>query len=158
VEPVVQSALFNALLGALQGRVEKAAPEPAVPAGAPRHERVLLVEDNAVNQRLALKQLSKLGFSATAVDNGRDAVDAIASQPFDLVLMDCQMPVMDGFEATVRIREREAATGGHVPIVAMTANAREEDREACLAAGMDDYLAKPVSLADLTALFARHFA
>jgi len=158
VEPVVQSALFNALLGALQGRVEKTVPEPAVPAGAPRAERVLLVEDNAVNQRLALKQLSKLGFTATAVDNGRDAVAALASQTFDLVLMDCQMPVMDGFEATVRIREREAATGGHVRIVAMTANAREEDRDACLAAGMDDYLAKPVSLADLTALFARHFA
>jgi len=157
VEPVVQSSLFDALLAALQGRVEKAAPEPAVPAGAPRSERVLLVEDNAVNQRLALKQLSKLGFTATAVDNGHDAVAVLASENFDLVLMDCHMPVMDGFEATVRIREREAATGGHVRIVAMTANAREEDRDACLAAGMDDYLAKPVSLADLTALFARHF-
>jgi len=157
VEPVVQSSLFNALLAALQGRVEKAPAEPATPSGAARPERVLLVEDNAVNQRLALKQLSKLGFAATAVDNGRDAVAVLAVQPFDLVLMDCQMPVMDGFEATVRIREREAATGGHVPIIAMTANAREEDRDACLAAGMDDYLAKPVSLADLTALFARHF-
>jgi signal transduction histidine kinase/DNA-binding response OmpR family regulator len=157
VEPVVQSSLFDALHGALQGRVEKAPPEPATPAGAPRPERVLLVEDNAVNQRLALKQLSKLGFAATAVDNGRDAVAALAAEPYDLVLMDCQMPVMDGFEATVRIREREAAIGGHVRIVAMTANAREEDRDACLAAGMDDYLAKPVSLADLTALFARHF-
>jgi signal transduction histidine kinase/DNA-binding response OmpR family regulator len=157
VEPVVQSSLFNVLLAALQGRVEKTAPERPPAASPPRSERVLLVEDNPVNQRLALKQLSKLGFTATAVDNGRDALVALASQAFDLILMDCQMPVMDGFEATVRIREREAATGGHIRIVAMTANAREEDRDACLAAGMDDYLAKPVSLADLAALFARHF-
>ena len=157
VEPVVQSSLFDALLAALQGRVERVLPEPAVPAGAARPERVLLVEDNEVNQRLALKQLSKLGFAATAVDNGRDALARIAAEEYDLVLMDCHMPIMDGFEATARIREREAAVGGHVRIVAMTANAREEDRDACLAAGMDDYLAKPVSLADLTALFARHF-
>jgi len=157
VEPVVQSSLFDALLAALQGRVERVPPEPAVAAGASRPERVLLVEDNEVNQRLALKQLGKLGFAATAVDNGRDALARLALEDYDLVLMDCHMPIMDGFEATARIREREAAVGGHLRIVAMTANAREEDRDACLAAGMDDYLAKPVSLADLSALFARHF-
>ncbi len=157
VEPIVQSALFNALLAALQGRIESVPVNPVIFDGEPRPERVLLVEDNEVNQRLALKQLGRLGFAATAVDNGRDALAALEDATYDLILMDCQMPVMDGFEATEVIRAREARTGGHVPIVAMTANARDEDRNACIAAGMDDYLAKPVSLADLRALFARHF-
>ena len=110
---------------------------------------MLVAEDNPVNRRLALRQLEKLGYRAHAVEDGRGRVDAVAGGRYDLVLMDCQMPEMDGFEATRAIRRSEAADGRHVPIVAMTANALEGDREACLAAGMDAYLAKPVQLAAL---------
>jgi CheY-like chemotaxis protein len=89
------------------------------------------------------------------VNDGREAIDAVAHGDYALVLMDCQMPEVDGFEATREIRRAEAARGGHVPIVAMTANALDGDREACLAAGMDDYLAKPVQLAALRAAIER---
>jgi CheY-like chemotaxis protein len=116
---------------------------------------VLIAEDNPVNRKLALQQLKKLGYRAQAVTDGREAIDAVAHGDYDLVLMDCQMPDVDGFEATREIRRAETARGGHVPIVAMTANALEGDREACLAAGMDDYLAKPVQLAALRAVVER---
>jgi len=108
-----------------------------------------------VNRKLALQQLKKLGFRAHAVTDGREAIDAVANGVYDVVLMDCQMPDVDGFEATRQIRRAEAARGGHVPIIAMTANALEGDREACLAAGMDEYLAKPVQLAGLRAAVER---
>jgi signal transduction histidine kinase/DNA-binding response OmpR family regulator len=130
-------------------------PQPA-PVGAERRlERILVVEDNIVNQRVALKQLEKLGFVASAVVNGAEALALLRDESFDLVLMDCQMPVMDGFEATAAIRAAEATTAAHLPIVALTANARPEDRERCLAAGMDDYLAKPVSVAELSKTLER---
>jgi len=117
--------------------------------------RILLAEDNTVNQFLALKLLSKQGHSVEAVTSGQAVLDAIARAPFDLVLMDVQMPGMDGFAATASIRTRERRMGGHLPIIALTANAMVGDREGCLAAGMDGYVSKPIDIRELTAEIAR---
>ncbi|MGA2435327.1 MAG: ATP-binding protein, partial [Bryobacteraceae bacterium] len=113
--------------------------------------KILLVEDNAVNQKLAMRLLEKRGHKVTLAANGRDAVAAAGNEHFDLILMDVQMPVMDGFAATAAIREREKATGAHTPIVAMTAHALLGYQERCLAAGMDAYLSKPVRAEELYA-------
>jgi signal transduction histidine kinase/ActR/RegA family two-component response regulator len=119
-------------------------------ANGKKNARVLLVEDNGINQKVALLMLQTLGYDAELASNGREAMNAVTSRHYDLVLMDCQMPEIDGFEATRQIRSR-VAFGAKIPIIAMTANAFAEDREACLASGMDDYLAKPVRLAELSA-------
>jgi PAS domain S-box-containing protein len=121
----------------------------------PRCERLLLAEDNEVNTLLAIKQFKRFGLEATVVSNGRAAVDACANEPFDIIFMDCNMPVMDGFEATKAIRQSATDGGRHIPIVAMTANASTTDRDACIAAGMDDFVTKPVSLPDLRMLLER---
>ena len=117
--------------------------------------RVLVVEDHAVNQMLATRLLSKFGCDVEIAENGRLACERTADNRYDLVFMDCQMPEMDGLEATRIIRRREAGTGGRLPIVALTANAMSEDRQRCLDAGMDDYLAKPYSAADFQRTLAR---
>jgi CheY-like chemotaxis protein len=111
--------------------------------------RILLAEDNAVNQLLASRMLEKRGHHVVIVGNGQAALEQLEFETFDLILMDIQMPGIDGFEATARIRRMEATTGTHLPIVAMTAHAMEGDRERCLAAGMDGYIAKPIRAEDL---------
>jgi CheY-like chemotaxis protein len=134
---------------------------PAQPAAAVappptgRARRILLVEDNAVNQKVALAMLKKLGYQADVAGNGAEALDAASRNAYDLVLMDCQMPVLDGFEATRRIRTGAVQASAAVPIVAMTAHALEGDRAACLAAGMDDYIAKPIQTAELARVLAQ---
>src|SRR5262249_41557164 len=117
--------------------------------------RILVAEDNPVNQHVIVRLLAKLGHAVTLAENGVQALAAIDREAFDIVLMDIQMPEMDGFEATRAIREREAATGHRVPIVAMTAHAMKGDRERCLAAGMDDYLSKPVQRLELEKVLNR---
>jgi len=116
------------------------------------HARVLVVEDNVINQKVVVRLLEKLGCRIEVAANGQEALTMLAQMAYDLVLMDCQMPEMDGFAATAAIRQREAHTEQHVPITAMTANAMQGDRERCLAVGMDDYMCKPVKAAELAAL------
>src|SRR5206468_5076979 len=106
--------------------------------------RVLLAEDNPINQKLAVVVLQKAGYSVDAVDTGAQALEKVQSNHYNVVLMDVQMPELDGFEATHKIREWEKNTGQHIPIIAMTAHAMQGDRERCLDAGMDDYVTKPL--------------
>ncbi|MDZ4684535.1 MAG: PAS domain S-box protein [Planctomycetaceae bacterium] len=129
-------------------------PDSALPASSPRL-RILLAEDNQINQQVAIRFLNKLGHEVQTVENGQRALDALQMSAFDVVLMDVQMPVLDGFKAVAAIREREKATGRHQPVVAMTAHAIAGDRERCLDAGMDDYVSKPVSSATLAAVLSR---
>jgi two-component system, sensor histidine kinase and response regulator len=147
LKPIQQSELFDAIgtaLGVLvsdDDRVVASAPEALGDLGS---LRILLAEDSIVNQKLAVALLEKHGHQVVVANNGKEAVAALDGQDFDLVLMDVQMPEMDGFEATAVIRAKEQQTGGHIPIVAMTARAMKGDRQQCLEAGMDDYVSKPV--------------
>jgi PAS domain S-box-containing protein len=138
----------------------EAAPMAADPAlTLPDTVRILLAEDNPVNQRVALAMLKRLGCRTDVVANGREAVEALQNVPYDLVLMDCQMPVMDGFEATRAVRQKEAASSSpSIPIIAMTASAMQADREKCLQAGMSDFIAKPVQPGELAEMLARWLA
>ncbi|MGO8813727.1 MAG: response regulator [Terriglobia bacterium] len=156
VKPIQQVELLDAILSVL-GR-KPASPEqppPLVTRHSLREERkklrILLAEDNLVNQMVAVRLLEKMGHTVTVVSNGREATLLLEKEQFALVLMDVQMPEMDGFEATRVIRGKEALTHQHLPILAMTAHAMKGDRERCLAAGMDGYIAKPISPADLFA-------
>jgi signal transduction histidine kinase/CheY-like chemotaxis protein len=157
VKPVSEAELFEAIAAAIASRRGLALASTARRENGPAVVRanVLLVEDNNINQLLALRQLSKLGYEARAVMNGREALAAMEEARYDLVLMDCHMPVMDGYEATAEIRRKELESGDHAIVVAMTANARNEDRERCILSGMDDYLAKPVELHDLRRVIDR---
>ncbi len=160
MKPVRRSELRAAVVGSLVDHVPArnlarptrgSAPVVIAPLGPPA--RILLAEDHEVNQRLAVRILEKGGHTvvATAV-TGIEAVDAWRSDTFDVILMDVQMPEMDGFEATMKIREEEGPTGRHVHIIAMTAHAMTGDRERCIAAGMDAYIAKPIRATDLLEL------
>jgi len=150
-KPVSQAELIDAIGAALSQKA------PGVRELVTRHSlrekrssiRVLLAEDNIVNQALTSRLLEKRGHDVTVVGNGKQALSALEKQTFDLILMDVQMPEMDGFEATAAIRGRERVTGGHIPIIAMTAHAMKGDKERCLAAGMDAYLSKPARSKDL---------
>ena len=153
-----QSDLYDCIVSVLGGKLTAAALVP-VPGAVKRNldAQVLLVEDHPVNQELALAVLESLGCRTRLAQHGREALDLLAHTAFDLVLMDCQMPVMDGFEAVAEIRCREAAAGGapRIPVIALTAGAIQGDREKCLAAGMDDYLTKPFSTEQLGVVLTR---
>jgi len=150
VKPVFQRELLQAILRSAQA--PNAGPELwSIPSEVPAGHalRILLVEDNVVNQEVTVRVLKKRGHTVTVANNGSEAVALAARQNFDLILMDVQMPGMDGYEATAAIRATETKTGSHVRIVAMTAHALKSDQDRCLAAGMDDYLSKPIHLKEL---------
>jgi two-component system, sensor histidine kinase and response regulator len=169
VKPVKQSRLFDCLVEAVQkGRAESKQADTGSSGRSPAATipplpklRILVAEDNPVNQKVALGQLERLGCSGDVVGNGLEVLAALPRLDYDVILMDCQMPEMDGFEATLAIRKREQDSRSRCPwktpiqIVAMTANAMQGDREKCLAAGMDDYVSKPVRLTELHAVLAR---
>jgi len=147
VKPIKQSELLDAILVAIGGQSSLTGtpePSPSVSRKTARPKSVLLAEDSLINQKLAIGLLEKWGHRVTVANDGREAVNLTGQQSFDVVLMDVQMPEMDGLDATRAIREREQSTGAHLPIVAMTAHAMKGDRELCLEAGMDDYLMKPI--------------
>jgi two-component system sensor histidine kinase/response regulator len=174
VKPVKQSRLLDCMVGVLSKAVGENATfkltaaalaiissEPSPPL---ENVRILLAEDNTVNQKVALAQLKKLRCKANAVANGIEVLEAMQRISYDIILMDCQMPEMDGYEATKALREREQSLDSpcpwHAPvyIIAMTANAMQGEREKCLAVGMDDYLTKPVRTIDLQAVLHKALA
>jgi two-component system, sensor histidine kinase and response regulator len=158
IKPVKQAQLRETLARVLDDSIRRPAVThvEAEPARLPaKRTRILVAEDNPVNQRVILLQLKQLGYaSAEAVGNGHEAVAALAREPYDIVLMDCQMPELDGYQATQLIRERENGSI-RTPIIAMTAHALASDRDKCLAAGMDDYVSKPVRIAALADVLQR---
>ena len=173
VKPIRQSRLFNVLLN-LWGStlVSESMTGPHYPFSHPRrfyeeplNQRdlqqlrgschVLLVEDNQVNRQVASNMLERLGCSVDVAEDGREALDLLEQCAYDLVFMDCQMPRMNGYEATQAIRDKEHSRSNRLPIVAITANAMKGDRERCLKIGMDDYIAKPVRFNDLKAVVSK---
>jgi CheY-like chemotaxis protein/HPt (histidine-containing phosphotransfer) domain-containing protein len=157
VKPVKQARLYECLTGTKLPQ-PASDPENAPPPAptVPPDLRVLLAEDNIVNQKVAVGQLKKIGLTPQVASNGLEAVEISGLNQFDVILMDCQMPHMDGYEATRQIRKREREQGlKPVYVIAMTANAMQGDREKCLAATMDDYLSKPVKNSELQAALAR---
>ncbi|HLJ29536.1 MAG TPA: response regulator [Candidatus Angelobacter sp.] len=163
IKPIAGSELLQAILRTLGHstvpdgqKVISGAMNNGIPA--PHPLLILLAEDNAFNQRVAVGMLGRLGHGVTIANNGREAVELFAQSPYDLVLMDIQMPEMDGFRATELIRQEQQRSGRQVPIIAMTAHAMSGDREKCLAAGMDDYISKPISREELAHVLERNSA
>jgi CheY-like chemotaxis protein len=163
LKPAKQSEIYNAVIGSLNaGRlvtttaVAKGQQSPESSNGT-RHLRILLAEDNIVNQKLAIGVLEKLGHKVSVAGNGLVAIDKLRHDDFDLILMDVQMPDMDGLTATREIRKQELSTGQHIPIIAMTAHAMKGDRENCLGAGMDEYLSKPIRSKELVDMLVQFF-
>ena len=151
-KPIKQSEVFDSIVTAMAERSpkrERYESTSALIQVSERSLRVLLAEDNPVNQTLAIRILERLGHKVQVVNNGKEALRQVQAEEFDLILMDVQMPEMDGLEATTAIRQAESRTGKHIPIVAMTAHAMKGDREKCLSAGMDGYLSKPVRIDEL---------
>jgi two-component system, sensor histidine kinase len=141
------------------GIIGRFAAEPIIPESFKRKIRILVAEDNPVNQKVAQAMLRKMGLQADVVANGLEAVNALRSIPYDLVLMDCQMPEMDGFEATRVIRqEGSKSLNPRIPIIAMTAATMQGDREKCIQAGMSDFIAKPIQIRELSEMLARWLA
>ena len=161
-KPVRQSRLYDAIVTVMSAP-EDATPEDAQLATShvrrketiPSDARILVAEDNPVNQKVAVRMLERLGYQADVAADGLEAVEALSRVPYAAVLMDVQMPEMDGYEATAAIRRREEGTERHIPVIAMTANALEGDREKALGAGMDDYVPKPVKPEELDAVLER---
>ncbi|MFX1263624.1 MAG: response regulator, partial [Promethearchaeota archaeon] len=161
-KPIRASVLFDALMGIFAG--QEATVPSSIPASAPVRPdvemaqrlplHILIAEDYVVNQKLALRLLAKMGYRADVAANGLEAIQALERQPYDVVLMDVQMPEMDGLEATRQICERWPI-GERPRIIAMTANAMQGDREICLAAGMNDYVSKPIRVEELVQALAR---
>ena len=163
IKPIEESRLLAALLKALDRQtvdaIDRAPPAEMTPSPvglientSPAKGTVLVVEDTRINQKVVLNQLKLLGYESDCVQNGQEALDRLVESDVDIVLMDCQMPVLDGYQATLALREREKSLGEHTVVIGLTAYAMAGDREKCLEAGMDDYLAKPVSVERLGAV------
>ncbi|HYL07954.1 MAG TPA: response regulator, partial [Candidatus Udaeobacter sp.] len=158
VKPVRPSQLFDVLQTVMAGRGKARDEESdAVERSEPKHGRVLVVDDNAANQKVAARMIERLGYRVDVAGTGAEAVVMVGNGRYDAVLMDCQMPEVDGYEASRRIR-REERGGKHVPIIAVTADDLSGERDRCLAAGMDDYISKPLKLPIVAAVLERWLA
>jgi CheY-like chemotaxis protein len=156
VKPISEFALQKAIGQALGGVQEQGqVSSNPKPISTTRPMRILVAEDNPVNQRVITVLLEKRGHSVSLARNGSEAVDLCANQLFDMILMDVQMPIMNGYDSSLAIRSAERIAGSRTPIIALTAHAMKGDREECLNAGMDDYLTKPVLVRDLEAMLKR---
>ncbi len=160
-KPINQSELYNALLqvAGITGDDERLITRYTAREIQQFNARVLVVEDNVTNQAVAQGMLEKFGVHIDLVANGQEAITALEQLPYDLVFMDCQMPVMDGYDATRRIRDPQSSVKDHnIPVIAMTANAMQGDRDKCIEAGMDDHIAKPVDPRKLRRALEQWFA
>ena len=160
LKPINPSDLLNAITRVMANQpqyVQSATTTSSLPSEQ-KSERILLAEDNKVNQRLAIRLLEKLGYHTSLAENGQEALDLLQKETFDLILMDVQMPILNGLDATTQIRLKEQDSGQHIPIIALTAHALKEDRQRCLDAGMDNYLAKPIKPEALSQMLSHHLS